>query len=190
MENPQMSDNPQLPNENDVTPWSDVLRYGLIGGLILIILSLSTIIFDLQFSNLMTSVFIGMAVYAIVIIFIVIGVKYHRDDSLGGYISFGRAFITGTFIGFLAAVVNQLFNVVYNFIDPGYMKRVTETMLEMYEEQGLSEAQLQEIAERMSEPNSLFNIAIGLGMFLVFSAIVSLIVAAILKRSPMIAAGE
>jgi hypothetical protein len=182
MENPQMLDNPQLPTESEVSPWNDIVRYGLIGGLLLIILSLSTIIFDLQFSSLMTSALIGLAVYAIVIIFIVVGVKHHRDNSLGGYISFGRAFVTGTLIGILAALVNQVFNIIYNFIDPGYMERVTETMLEMYEEQGLSEAQLQEIADRMSDPNSLSNIAIGLGMFLIFAAIISLIVAAVLKR--------
>ena len=181
MENAQ-SNYPNIPDESEISPVSDILRYGLIGGLILVIFSFTSIIFDLHLTSMMTAILLGLAVYAIVIILIIIGAKNHRDHTLGGYISFGRAFVTGTMIGLLASIVSQIFNIIYNIIDPEYMERITESMLEMYEEQGLNEQQLEEIADRMADPNSFSNIITGLMTFLVLSAIVAAIVAAVIKK--------
>ncbi len=183
-----------LDNPNDyidpakVSPWPTAARYGLIGGLILIVYSLLGILtgFSSPASGL-GAVFANFLItLAIFIGAVVLGIRAHRDQELGGFISFGRAFLVGFAVAIIMAVLNAAFSYLYMaVIDPGYLEQLMEDMTVMYERLGLSEDQIEEamaqVEQRMDPGKNLVTTIITLA---VSGAVVSLICALIMKKAP------
>jgi len=162
------------------------VRYGLIGGLITIAYGLVANVSGLNEPGSSLSWLSGVISVAIFAAVLVMAVKYHRDEELGGYISFGRAFGLSMLTVLIMAVLGAIFTYVYMaFIDPGMTERLIEMTREQYENMGMSEEQIEQslgMAKTFMEPHwaALFGI---LGN-LVFGAIVGLIISAIMKKNP------
>jgi hypothetical protein len=173
-----------LIEESNISYWPDALRYGLIGGLVLIIFSLCIISFDLLTSSLIMASLLGLLTFVLYIPFVFVSIVNHRKNSLGGYISFGRAFLVGLITIIIMIILHNGFSLIYNVIDPGYMENFQDFMLNALEEMNAPSAQIDEVERQFENANSIGSIIKNIFTFLIFGAIISLIAAAILKKSP------
>lgn len=186
-------ENPQIPHPADASYRQISSRFGLITGLILIAISLASSVLgvvDYTQQGGASNWTISIISYAIVIGAMVMAIRTHRDDDLGGFISFGRAFgvsfLTGLIVAALTMVWTYLF---FGFISPEILDSIQEVAREqMAEEQGMSEEQIEQGMSMMSfmfQPGGMAVMA-GLGSLLFYS-IFALIVSAVMKKDPPLA---
>jgi hypothetical protein len=176
-------DNPNnYVNENEVSFMPVLQKYGLIMASVSIIMTLLTSIMGM--SNLMLTMIMGLLALAMMIIIPVLGLKEHRDKQLGGFVSFGRAFLVCMLIIAVGITVSSIFNYIYmNFINPSYIESMKESMTEMYEKMNVPEEQMQEAMSKFDDMKSIGGILKGLAWNAVIAAVFALIIAAIMKRN-------
>jgi uncharacterized membrane protein YhaH (DUF805 family) len=181
-------DAPQMINQSTVSPFPTAVRYGVIGGLILVAYALIGNLTGLTkpsagFGILIVSGLISIAIYIAVL---VMAVRKHRDQDLGGYITFGRAFVVALIASLIASLLSTIFQYVYiTVIDPNYMTTMVDEMQVMYERMGLSQEQIDAAMEQAGAAMTPGRIIMqGILGSVIIGAIVSLIVAAIMQRKP------
>lgn len=161
------------------------LRYGLIGSLLLILIALTFQLTGL--SNPATgegntlSMVISITVMAGAIF---LGIRQHKDADLNGYISFGRAFGVGFFIGLIMCVVSGIYSYLYfTVIDPGVMDIIYSNAEGQMAERGMTDTEIEQAMQSaaffmtpgfMSVAATIFN--------LIITTVLSLIMAAVLQR--------
>lgn len=125
----------------------------------------------------------GVAIWAITT-----AIKLDRSQ-LGGFISLGRCVGLGTMIGLVCGVVGGILQIVYlTVINPNYTETMKEVMTAQFEEQGLSEAQIEQamgMASMFTGPIPTFVSFLIVG--LVSGVLIGLIAGLFLKneRAPM-----
>ncbi len=165
------------------------LRYGLIGGLILVAISLVGQVAGLADPTQpysAGSIINSILTYGTIIAILVLAVKFHRDSNQNGFITFGQAFGLGVLAALVMGVISAIYSYVFfAFIDPGFLDQVVEMQKEQMLESGMSESEVDQAFNMMSAmftPGAFAIIAV-VGS-LIFGAIVSLIVAAVMKKDP------
>ena len=104
-------------------------RYGLYGGLILIALGL---IFYL--ANLNTEQWVQWVSYIPMLGAIYLAIQYHRDNELGGRMSFGRGLGMGTLTALIMGLIIAVWTFVFmSFIVPD--NYVSDVLMEQVREQ-------------------------------------------------------
>jgi uncharacterized membrane protein YhaH (DUF805 family) len=176
--------------KNDI--WQFTMTYGAILGIILVIISVLLYLLGLMKFNILMSIVIFLINVTVMVTVVVIGTKRYRDEMLGGYIDFGKAFLVGLLIVVFSSVLTTFYNVVFNtFIDPEYYDRTIEAAKEwtgnfMYSK-GVPEEQIDQALEQMGgreKPSVISMILGGIMAGAIGGSIVSLITAAILKKEP------
>ena len=171
-----------------VSPWPTILRYGLIGGLVLVVYALlgNLLGFTKPSAGFVTLILSGMVVVILLYAGVMIAaVRNHQANELGGYISFGRAMMVAFMVGLIMAIIGILFNNVYaNVIEPDFVTTLLDEAEAMYEEMNMSAEQIQASLAQLEGQYTLNGQIIGLGMGSVFGAIMSLIIAAVMKKNP------
>jgi len=72
-------------------------------------------------------------------------IKQHRDEELGGYITFGRCVKLGALIGLFSGILIGIFAYAYHgFIRPDIIPTMMEYQQEQLLEQGMSEEQVEQ----------------------------------------------
>ena len=171
----------------NVSPQPTIVRFGLIGALVLIIYSLLGNItgFTSPANGVMTAMLTGLLVFVFYIAIMVLAVRKHRDQDLGGYIPFGRAFIVSFLTSLIVGVIASAFNLLYmNVIDPTMGATIVEDAREMYENVGMSEEQIEAALKQVSRSFTTMGQIMGLGFGTIMGAVLSLIIAAILRKDP------
>ncbi|MGK0364900.1 MAG: hypothetical protein ACI85O_001960 [Saprospiraceae bacterium] len=165
------------------------LRYGLIGGAASVITGLIMHITGISDGSslgmLASTIISGVIGLGIFIGFQIAAVRKHRDEELGGYISFGRAFLVCLIVAFTISVISIIWNYVYmNFIDPDFMSRVIDNTIEFMEKMELSDDIIEQAIEdvKAGVDNSVMGQLKSLGGSTIFSSIIGLIVAASTKK--------
>jgi Protein of unknown function (DUF4199) len=179
----EILDNPNnFVNEGEVSFMPVVQKYTLIMAATSIIMTLIMSIMGM--SNLILVSLLGLLVLVAMVVIPVLGVREHRNNQLGGLISFGRAFLVCMLILALGILVSTIFNYVYmNFINPSYVDTMKEGMIEMMEKYNLPEAQLEESLKPLEEMKTPMGNLKSLAKNLAGGAVISLIIAAIMKRN-------
>ena len=158
------------------------LNYGAMLGLLLMIISLLIFVFELYESskwlNWISMIILAAGLY--------MGVKNYRDQVAGGFISYGGAVGYGTLVALFAGIITSIFSYIYlGYIDDGFVQfQLTQTEDELYA-QGLPDEQIEmtlEWTKKFMAPGILA--VSGIIMNTIFGLIISLIVAAILKKDP------
>lgn len=176
-------DTPPVQDPSTVPFSQTVIRYGVIGGLIMIIYTLVGNVAGLSNASAgiaVTAIF-GLVSLVIYIGILVYGIRKHRDEELGGFITFGRAFVVGFLIAVVMSIIGQAFNYVYmNFIDPEYAANAVEGIREMYENMGMDEntidTAMEQVEVQMERQKSILgSLPYALGINAVVTAIVALI---------------
>ena len=82
--------------------------------------------------------------YAVLCVFIVVGVKSYRDEDLGGYISYGKSLGTGTLISLFGSFISAIFVVLFfKFIAPDMIQRILDSTQQKLIEEGMSDDKIE-----------------------------------------------
>lgn len=162
------------------------LTYGLIGGIAMIVYTLCLYLAGIQiFMNMALS----LLAYGIIIAIATMAGLRHRKQQ-GGYISFAEALRTVFLTFVLAFLLSTIFNyVLLNYIDTGFRDQMTQVTLERVEEMmrkfGAPETEIEKAMERTASSNnySIGNTLLGYGVMCIISCLVSLVIAAIIKKN-------
>ncbi|MGN6421310.1 MAG: DUF4199 domain-containing protein [Pseudobacter sp.] len=162
------------------------LTYGLIGGIAMIIYTLCLYMAGIEtFMNFA----LAFLVYAIIIaIAVMAGIKQKKLN--GGYLSFGEALKTVFLTFVLAFLLSTLFNyVLLNYIDTGFRDEMSRLTLEKVEsfmrKLGAPESDIEKAMENAGSADnySFSKTLLGYGMMCIIFCIISLIIAAIIKKN-------
>jgi len=158
------------------------LNFGAILGLVLMIISLITYVFEMYEANQWLSwVSIGILAAGIYI-----GTKNYRDKVKGGYIAYSNALGYGTLIALFAGIITSAFTFIYlGYIDDGFLSYTLTAQEDQMYESGMPEDQIEmsmKYTKMFMKPAALGLMGIFMNTFLGF--IISLIIAAILKKEP------
>jgi hypothetical protein len=162
------------------------LRFGLIGGLILVVIQMIVYLSGLDTT---ANFGLGLLVSALnIVIYIVIvrsAILTHRNQKQEGFIKFGKAFGVGFLTCLIMGLITGIVSIIYLNIDPGYLEQMLENVRAGYEDQGMSEEQIEQAMGVVGMMQNPFVIGmISLVGTLFWGTIVSLIAAAILKKEP------
>lgn len=167
---------------------SNAARWGLISGIVSIVLSVLMYVVDYTLMVQLKVLFISLAVYMGITIYA--GIDYRK--SIGGFIPFGKAFQHAFLIfaisGFIASVFSILLNHV---IDPELPQKLTDAALEnqraMMENFGAPEDAiekgLEEARVRTENQYKISGIAMGYVFILIFSAVMALITSLVVRKN-------
>ncbi len=165
----------------DVSPFPTALRYGVIGGLIGIALGLVLYLTDMDMTMTIIVSLLSIVVYIAVVI---MAIRAHRDKELGGYISFGRCLGVGMITVIVMSIIGVLWTVILNtFIDPDLAEKSVEKAVEMMENFGMSDDEIEEARERAMESSGLGQQVKNSLIFTpIVGLIISLIAGAVMKK--------
>lgn len=128
--------------EERVTPVQTGLKYGLIYSLASTVINLIPLLSGTSKGTGVLSWFFNVGVAFL--FFILAGREFKKQN--GGYISFGEGFKINMIAAAITAVVRSLIIYIYvKFIDDGYSERAMRTVEETWQQQGLTEEQIEQV---------------------------------------------
>jgi len=177
--------------ETKKTLFISALKTGLILSAVSVAIFLIMYVADIKPVGIMMPILIMLFSIAIGVVILVVLFKKFRA-SIGGYISFGDAFLY-CFVAFgVSVVVSQLFSYFFvMLVEPEYYKQIMDAQkawIETYLAGKMPEEQISQQLEKLDEQ------AAKMGTFsallknlmgsLIVSAIIALIVGAVMKKKP------
>lgn len=167
--------------ENKVSIWKNSVNYGLIGGILMIALSLI-----LWITGMMENKFLGYLGFVILAFAMYLGATTWRDKFNDGWMTYGEAFKTGFYVTLIAAILTAVYSFAFfEFIDPGFMaSKMVDAENAMLEANPNMSDEALETAMSMT---AKFTSPIMMTVFslfgtIVFGTIISLIVAIFAKK--------
>ena len=160
--------------------WSMGVKGGIYTGLVFIIYTLLTYITEWEGFTSANTLFS--------LISLVIGIylthKAFKDQG-NGFMGYGQGLGLGTVLGLIAGLLNGLVSALYiSFIDTGYLERQVEKVMIGLEEQGMTDAQIDQtmqIMEYTMNPLAIFFMSIIVTA--IFAFLVALVVSAFTKNT-------
>ncbi|MEN0049666.1 MAG: DUF4199 domain-containing protein [Bacteroidota bacterium] len=184
-----LDDNMDYIDEKAVPMWNTALTYGVIGGVLMVIysyLNFSTLFSTSSLGAMIGAFLINVAIFAGIVI---LAIKKHRDQELGGYITMGRCLGLGIVTVIVASLLNGIFGYIYiSSIDPDVMTKLAQNMTWMYEMLGMDEDQIEDAldaTEDLQQSPSIFT-SIFSGAFAgaMYGLILSAIIGALMRKNP------
>ena len=171
-------DQPNKQNEIiDIKPSS--IKFGLIGGFAVMIISLILFFIGLQFEN--WAKWISTVFMCAIII---LGIKSIQDENPNKQISFGTLFKAGMLMTTIIAIFSVLYFFVYtNFIETNFIDKILDISRQQMAEKGLSETQIEsgiEMTKKFMTPTMMAIFSLLGTMF--FGILASLLGAGIFKK--------
>lgn len=169
------------------------LIYGGLSGLVVIASMLLGIVFG-DTLGFLANQWVGYLIMLVAFTLIFMGIKRYRDVERGGVIGFGRAFLLGLCISVVAGIVYVLVWEAYLASNgDAFINGYIASAIEAHRDSGLSGAALErEIATleelRESYGNPLFRMPMTFLEIFPVGLVVSLISAAILRKSEVLPA--
>jgi hypothetical protein len=166
------------------------LNHGLIFGVILVIMQLVMWMTGFMPVGIGKGLMILVVTFAIYIFGIFWFTKNYRNTFLGGYISYGDAFLYGLAVFMIATIVTAIYSFIFNsFIDPEYTGRIVKASADWTEgymrSKGVPESQISSALEKISSkelPTPISSSLKSIGFGLIGGAIVSAISSAFAKK--------
>ncbi|MFT3733434.1 MAG: DUF4199 domain-containing protein [Rhodocyclaceae bacterium] len=177
-----------LENTSDNNLYKDALKLGAILGGINIVMTILIYIADYSFLATFKMLFLIIVVHAGVVIFG--GIRYRR--SVGGYLSFGKAYIHGLITLAVSGLIATIFGLVlYSLIDPELGQKLTDIIAENTEafmqKLNAPAAEIEKAIDKIKQesPNDFKPLGQVKNFFkiLIFNAILCLITGAIVKKN-------
>jgi Protein of unknown function (DUF4199) len=122
----------------DISVRPSGLRWGLIWGLVGVVLSLLFTVTGLldPTKNSFFSI-PNLLNWASSITIVYMALVAHRNEELGGYITLGRCVGLGAFMGLIAGVITAIYMFVYfGYINPDFMSKIIEAQIDQAEAKG------------------------------------------------------
>ncbi len=169
--------------EESITFEEVVKKWGPIYGIVGLIYTLITTMFDFATMGLAVQALSFVILVGIAFTVFFLACKEYKDDN-NGLLSFGRAFGIIALVGLIGGVIRAVGIYIYiKFVDTGYMERIQEAQEEMRERFGAPDVDTSELPEFLK----FFQTVEFLGVATFFNVmlgvlIIGLIVAAIVHK--------
>lgn len=172
----------EMTNQNEspkVSVFMNALKYGLYTGVAFILVSLLFFALDLD-----TNSWLNTLTYVILIVGIILATLNYRNKLNGGYISYGKAVLTGFYVSIIVGVIMAIYIwIFYSYINPDGLKEIMDFTEQKLAEAGLSDEMIDQQMKMSSRfmQMPLLNISTLVGMAF-WGTIISLITSAFLKK--------
>jgi hypothetical protein len=171
-----------------------ILRYGIIGGLIVAIPMVWQMLAAEPGKNPMGGLLIGYLVMIVALSTVFLGIKQYRDKALGGVIKFGPALLLGLGISFVASVfyvVGWEISIAFSKFD--FSAWWSNSLFEAAKARGASPAELAQVATEVESfqkmyANPLLRIPMVFIEIFPVGVLISLISAALLRNNRLLPA--
>lgn len=154
------------------------MKYGVLASVVIMIYS--TII---NISGLSQNKMLSSLSFVFMVIAIVLAMKNFREKN-GGYMTYGEGLGLGTLVSGVMGLLSSAFSMFYmQFIDNTLLTQGMDQVREDMERSGLDDSQIDqamELSQKVMSPGVVF--AIGVFGFILMGLIISLVVAAIIRR--------
>jgi hypothetical protein len=167
--------------EKKTTLFNHSLMWGAILGIILIVYSLL-----LYFLDLSTNRALGYVAWLITIVIVFYAMKVYRDKVNQGALSFGNAFAIGILVCLISGLISAIFAYIqFSVLSP----ELIDKMIQIGEERLLSRGMPDDMVERSMAMSRKFMTPAMISlmafiMSVIIGAVISLILAAIVKKEP------
>ena len=180
-------DNPSnIPNIPEVPFRQTAIKYGAFGGLLLIVLGLIFYVTELTDPTDPDNSFNTVANllnYAVLIAAIVMAIKFHKNEELGGYLTMGRSIGLGTLTALVLSLITAVWVVVFfAVIDPAMLDGIREMSLEKALEGGAQRDQVEGMVNLFTSPSMIA--AFIVVIYVLVGLVIGLITGAVLKKEP------
>ena len=133
--------------EENRSIWKETFKYGVILGLISVVMSVLTYMLDL-----MNAKWIMLPTLLLTIIVLVLLLRSYRDQYNHGFISYGKSVGAGFIMNVYATVIAAIYiYLLYTLIDPGLIDKQLAFAETKMIEKGVPEAQLPQIMEMQAK---------------------------------------
>jgi hypothetical protein len=159
--------------------WKVLLVIGLIAGMVQVVAGVMMYVAGVYFSA--WSMLLNVA---LLVLCIVLGIRWYRDDVNGGQITYWQALIVGIVISVSTGIIYALYNVIsISFIYPHFLDDMIREGVARIQASGLSSQQTTELVASMKRNATVPRIALGnLIRLSMIGAALSAIVAITLRR--------
>jgi len=164
--------------ESTTSIWKSCFKFGIILGLVYIVISVLFYVMDLTFA---TWAMIPNIIVGLIVLFLL--QRSYRDTCENGFITYGKALGSGMIMFIYAAVLVAIYTyILYAVIDPGLIDKTIAVSTAKLEAKGMPQAAIDaatKMQEKMMKPwiisvSAIFNTLIsGLLMSLISSIFVS-----------------
>ena len=168
---------------------------GISGAVVITSVTLSLSLAD-DGQSFATLEWLGYLIMLVALSMIFIAIKRYRDQELGGTITFGKATVVGLGTALVASAVYVLVWELYlAATDHAFIASYVDATIAAEQAKGISEADLATLAEEMnamkeSYGNFLFRISITFLEIFPVGFLITLVSAAILRRSSVLPAAD
>lgn len=165
---------------------STTLLYALVMAVAQIVVSLISFFLGYQTDKMSSGGWFGFVQVAVTIAILILGIKAVRDEQEGKYLSYGKGVGTGVLIVLYSTVIIAIYTYVYLiYINPSFSDFFIATSRAKWIAGGMSETQMEnaEKGVRWFTKPPIWT-AIGTIFNLIIGTVLSLIIAAFLKRNP------
>ena len=172
-----------------------VVTFGVIGGLVISVLMLSTLPFEDQI-GFDRALIVGYTTMVASFLLVYFGIRSYRSNVGGGRITFGRGFAVGILITLITCVFYVItWQVMYFYFMPDFMTKEGAHAVERLRTSGASEATIQaKIVEMQKakalEDNPLTNAAMTFIEPFPVGLLITLMSAAVLRRKEPVPTAE
>lgn len=180
-------DNPIIEHNEDDSPWTIAMRYGGMIAAVMIVINLVQYLSggsDPANGQSTIAILTGFLSFVVWIGGVVLAVKAYREQ-LDGYLSFGEGFQVGFFTFLVISAISAVWSFLfYSFIATDFLEKTLEFMQYTLEDSGATDEaidMMMGIYERVYNPLGLMLMSLLGGT--IFGAIISLIIAAVMKKN-------
>jgi len=165
---------------------STTLLYALIMAIAQIVVTLISFFLGYQTDKINSGAWFGVMPLVVSIVVLFLGVKAVREEQEGKYLTYGKGVATGTLISLYSCLIGAAYTYIhFTYVNPNFQDYLIEASRVKWAAAGLQESQMEgaEKGVRMfTKPaiQSVFTVVVGM----IFGVVLSLIIAAILKRNP------
>jgi hypothetical protein len=158
-----------------VTTRSAGIRFGLIGAVISIAYFVILNVAGID----MTQGFWNWFSYVLTIALIVLAHKYFKDNT-DGFMSYGQGMVIALWMAIVSGSISSVFTYLYiKFIDTSFVENVRDKQLQVMQEKGMSDAQIDQamkFANMFTSPEAMFLFIIigAIAVTIIFALIVTI----------------
>jgi len=168
---------------------STTLLYALIMAIAQVVVTLISYFLGYQTDHMASGRWFQLIPLVVSIVILVLGIKAVREEQPGKGLSYGKGVGTGALITLYSCIIGSVYAYIhFTYVNPNFADYVVEVSREKWASAGMSDSQM-ENAEKgvrwFTKPavQAIASFIIGN----IFGVILSLIIAAFLKREPAVA---
>jgi preprotein translocase subunit YajC len=166
--------------------------FGLILALANIVLSLVGFFLGFQTDKIAQGQWYNLLPLVVFIVILWFGIRAVREEAKDKSLTYGKGVGAGFLISLYGGLIGSIYSFVhFTFINPNFADYQVDFVREKWVQKGLSDAQMEAVEKftRVFLSPALMSIT-GLFMTLLLGVVVALILAAILKRAPVVVADQ